>query len=164
LRCVNRRRDAETGWRRGQRFWHEPGLLLRLNRKRHMRSYWVVRAKIRFMFQAMVTRLHSPRTLLSPRSRNCRKPRTDLMMPNTGSGALIPRPDSDRSGAPASAKSLARPPAQDVSGELQLPHRSHDQQAEVSTTVRLAELSGEQTNHRRGVTGPRRRHGPIRPF
>src|ERR1700730_17785186 len=81
-----------TGWRRGQRFWHERGIPLWLKGKRHMRSYRVVRAKIRFMFQAMVTRLHSPRTLLSPRSRNCRKPRTDLMMPNTGSGVCLRRP------------------------------------------------------------------------
>jgi hypothetical protein len=83
---------CSMGWRRGQRFRHEPGLPLWLKRKRHMRSYRVVRAKIRFMFQAMVTRLHSPRTLLSPRSRNCRKPRTDLMMPNTGSGVCLRRP------------------------------------------------------------------------
>ena len=34
----------------------------------------------RFMFQAMVTRLHSPRTQSSVRSKNCRKPSTDLMM------------------------------------------------------------------------------------
>ena len=49
----------------------------------------VSRAKIRFTFQAIVTSLHSPRTLSSPRSRNCRKPRTDLMMPNTGSGMCL---------------------------------------------------------------------------
>src|SRR5262249_25660999 len=40
--------------------------------------YRALRANLRFTFQAMVTRLHSPRTLSSPRSRNCRKPRTDL--------------------------------------------------------------------------------------
>src|SRR5258708_35756901 len=45
-----------------------------------------LRVNIRLMFHAMVTRLHSPRTLSSPRSRNWRNPRTDLMMPNTGSG------------------------------------------------------------------------------
>src|SRR3954468_6772120 len=38
------------------------------------------------MFQAKVTRLHSPRTASSPRSRNWRNPSTDLMMPNTGPG------------------------------------------------------------------------------
>jgi len=47
------------------------------------------RANSRFMFQAMVTRLHSPRTRSSPRSRNCRNPSTDLMMPNTGSGTCL---------------------------------------------------------------------------
>src|SRR6202030_57004 len=36
-----------TGWRRGQRFWHERGIPLWLKGKRHMRSYRVVRAKIR---------------------------------------------------------------------------------------------------------------------
>src|SRR5215831_19864738 len=46
-----------------------------------------LRANIRFTFQAMVTKLHSPRTLSSPRSRNCRKPRTDLMMPNTSTAS-----------------------------------------------------------------------------
>ena len=30
----------------------------------------------------LVTRLHSPRTQSSPRSRNCRSPITDLMMPS----------------------------------------------------------------------------------
>ena len=43
----------------------------------------------RFTFQAMVTRLHSPRTMSIPRSRNCRKPITDLMIPNTGSGICL---------------------------------------------------------------------------
>ena len=52
-------------------------------------SHRVLRAKIRFMFQAIVTRLHSPRTLSSPRSRNWRKPSTDLTMPNTGSGVCF---------------------------------------------------------------------------
>jgi len=47
---------------------------------------------IRFMFQAMVTRLHSPRTLSSPRSRNWRNPSADLMMPNTGSGVCLRKP------------------------------------------------------------------------
>ena len=47
------------------------------------------RANIRFMFQAMVTRLHSPRTQSNPRSKNCRKPSTDLIMPNTGSGTCL---------------------------------------------------------------------------
>jgi hypothetical protein len=41
------------------------------------------------MFQATVTRRHSPRTQSSPRSRNCRKPSTDLIMPNTGSGTCL---------------------------------------------------------------------------
>ena len=38
---------------------------------------------------AMVTRLHSPWTLSRPRSRNWRKPITDLMIPNTGSGICL---------------------------------------------------------------------------
>src|SRR5208282_3064615 len=41
------------------------------------------------MFQAMVTRRHSPRTLSSPRSENWRNPRADLTMPNTGSGVCL---------------------------------------------------------------------------
>src|SRR5277367_2501037 len=44
------------------------------------------------MFQAMVTRLHSPRTQSNPRNRNWRNPITDLMMPNTGSGVCLRRP------------------------------------------------------------------------
>ena len=44
------------------------------------------RTNIRFMFHAMVTRFHSPRTLSRPRSRHCRNPSTDLILPNTGSG------------------------------------------------------------------------------
>jgi hypothetical protein len=44
---------------------------------------------IRLMFQAMVTSLHSPRTRSIPRSMNCRKPITDLMIPNTGSGICL---------------------------------------------------------------------------
>jgi len=48
-------------------------------------------AYILLMFQAIVTRLHSPRTLSSPRSRNWRNPITDLMMPNTGSGVCLRR-------------------------------------------------------------------------
>jgi hypothetical protein len=47
------------------------------------------KTNIRFMFHAMVTRLHSPWTLSSPRSRNWRKPITDLMIPNTGSGVCL---------------------------------------------------------------------------
>jgi Transposase DDE domain len=43
------------------------------------------------MLQAMVTSLHSPRTRSVPRSMNCRKPITDLMMPNTGSGICLRR-------------------------------------------------------------------------
>src|SRR5207344_151595 len=44
------------------------------------------KANIRFTFQAMVTRLHSPCTFSSPRKRNWRNPSADLMMPKTGSG------------------------------------------------------------------------------
>jgi hypothetical protein len=36
-----------------------------------------------------VTSFHSPRTFSRPRSQNCRKPITDLMMPNTGSGICL---------------------------------------------------------------------------
>ena len=50
-----------------------------------------LRVNIRLMFHAMVTRLHSPRTLSSPRSKNWRNPSTDLMMPNTGSGVCLRR-------------------------------------------------------------------------
>ncbi len=50
-----------------------------------------LRANIRFRFHAMVTSLHSPRAASSPRSRNCRNPSTDLMMPNTGSGVCLRR-------------------------------------------------------------------------
>jgi hypothetical protein len=39
---------------------------------------------ILLMFQAMTTRLHSPRTQANPRNRKRRKPITALMMPNTG--------------------------------------------------------------------------------
>ena len=53
--------------------------------------YTAASANIRFMFHAMVTRLHSPRALSSPRSRNWRKPITDLMIPNTGSGVCLRR-------------------------------------------------------------------------
>ena len=49
-------------------------------------------AYILLMFQAMVTRLHSPRTRSSPRSRNWRNPITDLMIPNTGSGVCLRKP------------------------------------------------------------------------
>lgn len=42
-----------------------------------------------FMFQAMVTSFHSPRTFSNPRSENCRKPITDLTIPNTGSGICL---------------------------------------------------------------------------
>ena len=54
-----------------------------------MEPHAAFRANMRLMFQAMVTRLHSPRTLSRPRIENCRKPRTDLMMPNTGSGVCL---------------------------------------------------------------------------
>ena len=47
------------------------------------------KASIRFMFHAMVTRVHSPWTFSSPRSRNWRKPIADLMIPNTGSGICL---------------------------------------------------------------------------
>jgi hypothetical protein len=47
------------------------------------------RTNIRFIFQAMVTRLHSPRTRSIPRSGNWWNPNTDLMMPNTGSGICL---------------------------------------------------------------------------
>jgi hypothetical protein len=40
-----------------------------------------LRTNIRFIFQAMVTRLHSPRALSSPRIENWRNPSTNLMMP-----------------------------------------------------------------------------------
>src|SRR5208283_388430 len=42
------------------------------------------RTNIRFIFQAMVTRLHSPRAFSSPRIENLRNPSTDLIMPNNG--------------------------------------------------------------------------------
>src|SRR5216684_8407911 len=48
-----------------------------------------IRTNMRLMFHAMVTRLHSPRTFSRPRIENCRKPITDLMMPNTGSGVCL---------------------------------------------------------------------------
>src|SRR5208337_2096735 len=48
------------------------------------RSSWGLHAafstNIRFKFQAIITRFHSPLTLSSPRSRNRRNPSTDLMM------------------------------------------------------------------------------------
>jgi hypothetical protein len=47
------------------------------------------RANIRFMFHAMVTSFHSPRTFSRPRNRNWRNPSTDLMIPNTGSGVCL---------------------------------------------------------------------------
>ena len=47
------------------------------------------RTNIRFRFQAIVTRLHSPRTLSRPRNENWRNPSADLMMPNTGSGVCL---------------------------------------------------------------------------
>jgi hypothetical protein len=49
----------------------------------------IQRMNRRFTFQAMVTRFRSLRTLSIPRSMNCRKPMTDLMMPNTGSGICL---------------------------------------------------------------------------
>ena len=39
---------------------------------------------MRLMFQAMVTKLHSPCALASPRMLIWRQPITRLMMPNTG--------------------------------------------------------------------------------
>src|SRR5450631_1724378 len=48
-----------------------------------------IRVNMRLMFHAMVTRLHSPRAFSRPRIENCRKPITDLMMPNTGSGVCL---------------------------------------------------------------------------
>jgi hypothetical protein len=47
------------------------------------------RTNIRLRFHAMVTRLHSARTLSRPRNENWRNPSTDLMMPNTGSGVCL---------------------------------------------------------------------------
>ena len=44
---------------------------------------------IRLMFRARVTKFHSPLTLSRPRRWNCRKPITDLMMPNAGSGICL---------------------------------------------------------------------------
>jgi len=44
---------------------------------------------MRFKFQAVHTRLHSPRTLASPRNENCLNPSTDLMIPNTGSTVCL---------------------------------------------------------------------------
>jgi hypothetical protein len=55
-------------------------------RARHWGAQPKLSANIRLMFQAMVTRLHSPRTRSSPRSRNWRNPITDLMMPNKQRG------------------------------------------------------------------------------
>ena len=65
---------CRTGWRLSRRFWHKP-IALWLKRKRHILSCRAARANIRFMFQAMVTKLHSPRTLSSPRSRKGRQER-----------------------------------------------------------------------------------------
>ncbi len=64
---------------------------LRVRRPRRQCAQPGLSANIRLMFQAMVTRLHSPRTLSSPRSRNWRNPITDLMIPNTGSGVCLRR-------------------------------------------------------------------------
>ena len=58
---------------------------------RRQRAQPGLSANIRLMFHAIVTRLHSPRTLSSPRSRNWRNPITDLMIPNTGSGVCLRR-------------------------------------------------------------------------
>ena len=44
---------------------------------------------MRLMFQAMVTKFHSPLALSSPRMRICRQPITRLMMPNTGSTVCL---------------------------------------------------------------------------
>ena len=84
-------RWVEQVWGCGQRRAHEvhPFWLIYDRSEPPQRA---LRAKIRFKFQAIVTRRHSPRTLSSPRRRNCRKPRTDLMMPNTGSGVCLRKP------------------------------------------------------------------------
>ena len=72
-------------------------------------SQAVCKANIRLTFQARVTRFHSPLTSLRPRRWNCRKPITDWMMPNTGSGVCLRRAWVYRpSGGPADAPSLAR--------------------------------------------------------
>ncbi len=47
---------------------------------------------MRLMFQAMVTKLHSPWALASPRMLIWRQPITLLMMPNTGSTVCLRRP------------------------------------------------------------------------
>jgi len=65
------------------------GRLRILEKSAYLPQWAAHRAKIRFMFHAMVTRLHSPRTCSKPRIRNCRNPSTDLMMPNTGSGTCL---------------------------------------------------------------------------
>ena len=44
---------------------------------------------MRFKFHARYTNDHSPLTLFNPRKENCRKPITDLMMPNTGSTVCL---------------------------------------------------------------------------
>ena len=77
----------DVWWRRGG-FLALPSAV----RARHWGAQPKLSANIRLMFQAMVTRLHSPRTQSSPRSRNWRNPITDLMMPNTGSGVCLRRP------------------------------------------------------------------------
>ena len=49
-------------------------------------------AAILLKFHAIATSDHSPRTDSRPRSRNCRKRITDLMMPNTGSTVCLRKP------------------------------------------------------------------------
>ena len=56
-----------------------------------LRVYPAITA-ILLMFQAIVTNDHSPRTAARPRSRNCRKRITDLIMPNTGSTVCLRNP------------------------------------------------------------------------
>jgi hypothetical protein len=79
--------DGFALWHRGDIFCRRR-LFLAAGECRQ-RSQPAASANIRLMFQAMVTRFHSPRTLSSPRSRNWRNPITDLMIPNTGSGVCL---------------------------------------------------------------------------
>ncbi len=53
-----------------------------------------LKANMRFTFQAMVTKFHSPWTLSMPRSPNWRNPITDLIMPKTGSGVCLRKAQS----------------------------------------------------------------------
>jgi hypothetical protein len=68
---------------------HQRGTLR--NERKLLRQTAPVRANRRFMFHDMVTSFHSPRTFSRPRSENCQKPNTDLMMLNTGSGVCLRR-------------------------------------------------------------------------